>query len=76
MNLRKSFWIILDRDAKRPEVAAAIFQWSCAGFIFCLILGVLDPGSKPELGLLAGVTSFFTATFGMFVLRRAVCGRF
>lgn len=76
MNLRKSFRIILDRDAKRPEVAGAIFQCSCAGFIFCLILGVLDSGSKPELGLFAGMTSFFIATFGMFVLRRVVCGRF
>jgi len=75
MNLRKSFRIILDRDAKRPVMAGAIFQWAAAGFIFCLVLGVLDSGSQPELGLVAGVTSFFIVTFGMIVLRRVVCGR-
>lgn len=75
MNLRKSFRIILDKDAKRSEMAGAIFQWACAGFIFCLIVGVLDTGSIPELALLAGGFSFLIVTFAMMLLRRAVCGR-
>lgn len=75
MNLRKSMQIILDKDAKRPEVTGAAFQWACAGFICCLIVGATDRGAKPVPALLAGALAFVIVPAAMILLRRIVCGR-